>query len=204
MALAEARAGRSPVLVEARVAGQRPLAPNRRGVNNVFMTQAPASHATSRRFEPPNAIQFSVFLDNRVGQLHELLEVFDGIDVRVVGMSVIDAQDHGVVRIVTTDHHQARRTLDHHGAAFSVADILVVQIDSLRNLSSLCQVLIAAEININYAYPLFVRPNRKPVVVLHTDALSLSSQVLERNGFGLLNEEDLNETPPEDDANPAG
>ena len=168
------------------------------------MTQAPTSSSTSRRFEPPNAIQFSVFLDNRVGQLQELLEVFDGIDVRVVGMSVIDAQDHAVVRIVTTDHHQARRSLDQHGAAFSVADILAVQLDSLRNLTSLCQALLTAEINITYAYPLFVRPNRKPVVVIHADDLSLARQVLERNGFGLLNEEDLNETPPGDDANPAG
>ena len=86
------------------------------------------SEQTARGYEPPFNTQFSVFLDNRVGKLLELVDVFDGHSIRLVGLSVIDSADHAVVRLITNDGEQARGLLRSHHMPYSESDILVVKL----------------------------------------------------------------------------
>ncbi|MEX2386383.1 MAG: hypothetical protein WD534_00785, partial [Phycisphaeraceae bacterium] len=56
-----------------------------------------------------------------------------------------------------------------------------------------CQSLLAAEVNIYYAYPLIVQPRGRAVIAVYTDDLLLSAQLLRRKLFTLLAENDLGE-----------
>ena len=154
---------------------------------------------TARGYEPPINTQFSVFLDNRVGKLAELIEIFDGQAIQVVALSIVDSTDHAVIRLVTTDGHQARQLLRSHGFPYSEADILVVELSAGQTLTSMCRYLLAAEINIQYAYTLMVRPHGAAAIALHTDDQILASQILQRKGFCLLGERDLTDYPDTDD-----
>jgi len=161
---------------------------------NEFMTQAPIDAETSRGYEPPQTTQFSVFLANRIGKLHELLEAFEGDPaLRVVALSVVEAADHAVVRVVTNHAGSARRLLRDRGLPFSEAEILIVELGSDQRLGRLCMILLAVEISIHYAYPLMVRPHGAATIALHTDDQVLAGTVLRRKGFGLLGEADLRE-----------
>lgn len=159
------------------------------------MSQSETSDQIAETFEPPFNTQFSVFLDNRVGKLMALLDVFSGHAVTVAGLSVVDSADHAVVRLVTSRAALTRRLLDRHGLPFSEVDILAIELrpEQDQDLKMICLMLIAAEVSIQYAYPLMVQPHGYPVIAIQTDDLVLAGQILCRKCFHLLGENDLGE-----------
>jgi len=157
------------------------------------MSGAPTSDMTAFGYAPPRNVQFSVFLDNRVGKLLELIEIFHGQSLSVAGFSILDAADHAVVRILTSNADLARRLLQRNEMPFSEADILVVELEGDHGLSQACKALLAAELNIHYVYPLLVRPRGQAAVALHTDDHHLACQLLRRRLFTVLAENDLGE-----------
>lgn len=161
------------------------------------MTQVPTFEPqTTPKFEPPYNTQFSVFVDNKVGKLYDVLELFHGHALTVAGFSVIDSTDHAVVRIITSNSDLARRLLERNELPSSEASVLVVEVSPDKPLTEVCRVLTTAEINIHFVYPLMVRPRGLPAVVLHTDDAVLSAQILRRKLFTLFGENDLGGNAP--------
>ncbi|MHC4982043.1 MAG: acetolactate synthase [Planctomycetota bacterium] len=146
---------------------------------------------TARAHQEPFAVQFSVFLANRVGQLHELLEKFDERQVAVVGVSVVDSADWAVIRIVFSDPNKAREILRTANLPFTESNVMLVALASNDSLSEACGHLLGAEVNIHFAYPLTIRTDDNPVMVFHVDDLITATHVLIRHGFKLLGYEDL-------------
>lgn len=144
-----------------------------------------------RAYETPFIRQFNIFMPNRVGRLSELLTLLDEAKVEVAGLSVVDSADWAVVRMVFTDAGKAREKLAGAGVAVTESDVLAVVLDDIDTLSRVCRALVAAELNIQFAYPLFIRHNDCPVLVFHTDDHVLSVQVLTKRGFTLLDHEDM-------------
>ena len=155
------------------------------------MAEVVTPEATARGFEPPRNIQFSVFLDNRVGKLMELLGALDAVALRIVAMSVVDSADHAVVRILTSRADLARRLLTRNHFVFSETDVLVVQLEPEFSIANLCDALLRAELNIFYAYSLIDHPLDKPALVIHCDDPVLACQILRRRMFTVLGENDL-------------
>jgi hypothetical protein len=162
-----------------------------RFVHNEGMVESAVEEQTSRRFQPPYNVQFSVFLDMRVGKLLELLEVFQGQALTLAAMTVIDATDHAVIRVLTSHSVLARRLLQRHNLPHSEADVLVVELPDTQSMSQLSTCLLNAELNIHYVYPLLVRPRGHPAIALHVDDHVLAGQILRRQLFTLLGENDL-------------
>jgi len=150
-----------------------------------------AGNETLQGYSAPSSTQFSVFLDNRVGKMLELIEVFDGRRLRIVALSVIDSADHAVVRLVTTNSALARQTLSKRKLPFSECNILVVELSHEQTLNKLCVALLSAELNLHYAYPLMVRPHGMPTIALHCDDMFLAGNILRSKAFTLLGEKDL-------------
>ncbi len=160
------------------------------------MTQTPDTpleDLTGRASDPPMNTQFSVFLDNRVGKLLELVEIFDGQPLRLAALSVVDSTDHAVVRVITTDADLAAKTLKKHHLPFTETNVLVVGLRRNHRLTKLSLSLLSAEVNIAFAYPLLVRPHGMPAVALHTDDEYVAGEVLRRKEFVLLSEGDLSQ-----------
>lgn len=157
------------------------------------MSSLPVDQMMNMGYEPPRNVQFSVFLDNRVGKLLELIEIFHGQSLKLAGFSILDAADHAVIRLLTSRSDLARRLLQQNSMPFSEADVLVVELDEDHTLSLACKALLACELNIHYAYPLVVRPRGRAAVALHTDDHYLACQLLRKRLFTVLAENDLGE-----------
>ncbi|HRQ71408.1 MAG TPA: hypothetical protein PLU35_00090 [Phycisphaerales bacterium] len=155
------------------------------------MSQAPTPLETTHGYSPPTVRQFSVFLTNRVGQLHDLVAGFDGSKCSICALSVHEASDHAVVRMITSDSDEARRLLREHKVAFCEKDVLIVELSKGHTLTSLCLSLLAAELNIHFAYPLMLRPNGTPTIALAVDDHVLAGQILRRKDFRLFGEADI-------------
>ena len=160
------------------------------------MSPSPIEELTANGYEPPKNTQFSVFLDNRVGKLGDLVTVFDGQPLVLAGFCVIDSADHAVVRLLTSNATLAEQLLQRRRLPFSQDDVLVVELTQRRSLPGLCQALLQAEVNIHFAYPLMVQPRGAPAVVLHTDDMFFVGQMLRRKLYVLLAQNDLGRNAP--------
>lgn len=163
------------------------------------MSQAPTPLEVSHTYAPPVVTQFSVFLTNKVGKLFDLVQAFDGVQCQICALSVHDATDHAVVRIITNKAAIARRILREQGYPHSEKDVLVVELSKGHTLSSLCVALLAAELSIQFAYPLMLRPNGTPTIALSIEDPTLAGQILRRKEFRIFGEGDLPNRPSEHD-----
>lgn len=156
------------------------------------MSQAtPPSSETELGYAPPTVRQFSVFLDNRVGKLLELVRIFDETaSTQLAAFTILDSSDYAVVRAVFSNADAARQVLRRNQYTFSETDIVVVELGTDQSLSGMCAYLLSAELNIRFVYPLLLR-GEQPGVVIAVDDIHLAGQILLRKRFRLLAEEDL-------------
>jgi hypothetical protein len=156
------------------------------------MSEASTPVETTQGYAPPTVTQLSVFLDNRVGKLYDLVEAFaDSPDCYICALSVHEAADHAVVRLITNSAQAAKGILRQSRLPFCEMDVLVVEISKGHTLSSLCLSLLSAELNIQFAYPLMLRPNGSPTIALAVDDKYLAGQILRKKEFRLLGEADI-------------
>ncbi|HIN79650.1 MAG TPA: acetolactate synthase [Planctomycetes bacterium] len=147
---------------------------------------------TEREFSNPQIRQLGLFLDNRVGRLRDVLRFLSAEDVLVHALSIIDGADHAIVRLVVDRPDSAHKALV--DAQFSIVEteVLVVEIpDDRTGLVMICRSLLRGEINIHYAYPMLTRPHGIGALVVHVDILQTAGDLLEEDGFKLLDSSDL-------------
>jgi hypothetical protein len=140
----------------------------------------------------PTIAQFSVFLENRVGQLLELYRSFSGTKVRIVGLSIADSADCCIVRIMLSHSEQGREILRNSELPFAENELIVAELTAgSRTLTDICTALLQGEVNIHYAYSLIVHPHGRAAVAMHVDNVELAGQILRDSGFELVCEADL-------------
>ena len=140
----------------------------------------------------PTIRQFVIFVENRVGQLLDIVRRFEGTKVRVAALSIVDSVDYSVIRIVLTHPEQGRELLERTGIPFLESDVIAVQLPAqTQPMIQICKALLQAEVNIHYSYPLMVHPHGKPAVALHVDNLEMAMETLEEQKCILLREADL-------------
>jgi hypothetical protein len=156
------------------------------------MSQMPLG--TEQGYAPPSVRQFGVFLDNRVGKLLELVQLFDEAhDVTMSAISVLDSSDHAVVRMIFDNADAARFLLRQHGFSFSEVELLVLELDEVNTLTNACLYLLGAELNIRFAYPILPTHPSGPMqlLALAVDDNTFAGQILRRKGFRLMAEDEL-------------
>lgn len=158
-----------------------------------FGDQGGTELSTIRGRDYPGVRQFSIFLENRVGALLDLVRRIEASGNRIVAMSVVDSADCAVIRLILSDPEKAVETLKLAKLAFFECNLLLVQLPpGNAPVGKVCKALLAAEINIHYAYPLMVgSASHRPVLAIHVDDQDTGSQTLEREGFVVLSESDL-------------
>ena len=152
-------------------------------------------YATMRGRNYPTIRQFTVFLENRVGQLLEVIRRFEGSKVRIVALSINDATECAFVRFLLSHPEQGREILERAGLAIIESDLIGVELpEGDQPLLQVCTALLQAEINIVQAYPLIARPHGQPAVALMVDNLDSGLDTLAAKGFTMLTEGDLQDS----------
>ena len=147
---------------------------------------------TMRGQEWPCLHQFCVFMENRVGKLHELLRKLERHDLRVASLSMVDSVDFAVARLVVDQVDHAREILNLGGHTFTEADIIGVQLpQTSQPFTEVLQALMSAEINVHYIYSIPQVRSGGRAAAIHADNLDQAITVLKHKGFTLLTEDDL-------------
>jgi hypothetical protein len=97
--------------------------------------------------------QFSVFLMNKPGVLAGVLSALAAAQVNLLAVTLVDSQEHGVLRLVAEEIPKARSVIQHLGLPVTETDVLCVQLDNRAGaLASVASKLGDSHVNINYAY----------------------------------------------------
>src|SRR5262245_34822263 len=157
-----------------------------------FGGEAETDFATARGRDWPSVRQFNIFLENRLGAMMDLVRRFESTDIRIVSLTVVDSADCAVIRMVFNDTERAREVLEQAKLAFTESDLLVVQLpDHKQPVAQICKALLAAEINIHYAYPLLVGPHGAAALAMHVEDHEQGVNTMSRMGFTIVTENDL-------------
>ncbi len=148
--------------------------------------------STMRGRNYPSIRQFTVFLENRVGQLLEVVRRFEGGKVRIVALSIVDSAECSFVRFLLSHPEQGREVLERAGLALIETDLIGVELpEDNQPLLKICTALLQAEVNIIQAYPLLVQPWGRPAVALMVDNIEMGLETLAEKGFTMISEADL-------------
>lgn len=140
----------------------------------------------------PLCRQLSVFVENRLGQLLRLTRLFENTAVRIVALAVEGATDCAIVRLIVNDPETGLRTLTEGNFAATENELLVVEVPhGERGISSICEALIAGEVNVNYVYPLLARDRHGPSVAIQVDNLSQAAAVLASRKIRMIDQSEL-------------
>lgn len=152
----------------------------------------PPQTAEGAGFEPVRVRQFTVFLENKVGRLQMLLRTLEQGHGHIAALSIEESADSALVRMICSNPDASGAMLREAGFPYGESDLLVVELPkrSRQPLIAICTALLAAEINIHYAYPLLLGASG-PAMALYVDDPTLASQLLIRKGFTLIAESDL-------------
>ncbi len=149
-------------------------------------------YSTMRGRNYPSIRQFTVFLENRVGQLREVVRRFEGSKVRIVALSIVDSAECAFVRFLLSHPEQGREILERAGLPLIESDLIGVELpDDPQPLLKICTALLQAEVNIIQAYPLLLRPHGKPAVAIMVDNIEMAMETLAARDFTMITEGDL-------------
>lgn len=147
---------------------------------------------TVRGRDYPTIRQFTVFLENRVGQLMEVVRRFEGSNVRIVALTISDSTECALVRFLLSDPEAGREILERAGLAIVESDLIGVEMPKTSQpLLQICTALLRAEVNITQVYPLLMRPHGRPAVALMVDNIEHGLETLESKGFHAIHEAEL-------------
>lgn len=146
---------------------------------------------TTRGREPEAVLQFSVFMPNRLGRLHEVVRHLAEQEVHLLALTVLDTTDSTILRFVTDDPGRARELLSGDGFAFVESRLVVVELAYERQLKDVMAALLEAELNIHYTYPFLTRPGGRSALCISIENPEIAEEALQKHRFTVLHQGDI-------------
>lgn len=134
--------------------------------------------------------QLSVFLENKQGQLAEVVKTISNAGVNIRALSIAESKDFGILRVIVSDTNKAKEVLG-ETAVCKTTDVIAVKMDD--NAGALCKVLSVfeeAKINVDYSYA-FTAKDTGAYVVFRVDNVAEGEKALLDKGITLICKDDI-------------
>ena len=134
--------------------------------------------------------QVSVFLDNHPGSLFDTMSQLDKNKIKVFALSIADAGEFGLVRLITEEPAKASKILE--DSEFNLAkskkntEVTATFISEQNTLSKITKILGDGGINIEYAYSSAVHVDGKVALILRPSNVEQAEKMLTAAGIVVL------------------
>ena len=99
--------------------------------------------------------QLSVFMENKVSRLNEVLLQLKTSKVNVLSLSLADTSEFGVLRLIVDNPEEGRKVLKENGFSARLTKVLAIKLpNEVGTLQSVLEVLGNAGMNVEYMYVL--------------------------------------------------
>lgn len=131
--------------------------------------------------------QISVFLENKKGRLYEALKALAEAKVNIRALSIADTSDFGILRMIVNDPELAKKALEEAGFTTKISNVIAVGVkDEPGGLSRVLKILFEGDINVEYVYAFVEKSGEEALVVLRTNNLDKTIDLLKEAGVKLL------------------
>jgi hypothetical protein len=134
--------------------------------------------------------QVGVFLDNKPGSLSEMLGHLDRLQIKIYALSIAEAGEYGVIRMIVADPEKAAQVLE--DSNFNLAkskkntEVIAILISDKNPISKITKILGEGSVNIEYAYSSAVHYDGKFVLVLKPREVEKAEKALKDNEVSIL------------------
>ncbi len=145
--------------------------------------------------DKPRIRQLAILLENRVGALQRVLGRLEREVVQIRAITILEAADHAVIRIVVDKPTIALSALRSNGFDPIETELLGVAIPVDRKFAvrRVLSALLSAEMNLSYLYPVSYPVRGRSVIAIQVENLDSAGDVLTRAGFQLIDQQDLSD-----------
>lgn len=136
--------------------------------------------------------QLSVFLENKKGRLYEALSVLakEGINIRA--LTIADTSDFGILRMIVNNAESAKKALEAAGFTTKITNVVAIGVkDRPGGLAEVLKYLYEADINVEYLYAFVEKSGEEAVVVLRTNNLDKTIDILSQRGIKLFDSQTI-------------
>lgn len=131
--------------------------------------------------------QISVFLENKSGRLADVTKVLGDAGINLLGMTIADTADFGILRIIVTDTEKTMQVLANHHFTAKMTDVLAIEVDDRPNgLSLIMEIFCKNNINIEYLYFTVDRRSGRHLVILKTENPDRALSIIAANRLTTL------------------
>ena len=136
----------------------------------------------------------SVFLENKPGQLAEFTKLLEKNEIDMRAMSLADAEDFGILRIIVDDSYKTVCVLKDAGYVCSITPVLAVEIpDKPGSLVKVLDILGENGINLEYTYAFITRKKDVAYMILRVTDNEKAGDVLSKNGIRIYCQHEISE-----------
>ncbi len=138
--------------------------------------------------------QLSVFVQNEIGSLASVTTVLKDNSINLRAIASFDTPEFAILRIVVDKPEEAKELLNASGFVVRMSTAVAVELEDRPGvLDHMLHVIADANLGINYIYSIVMRSGKAPLMILNTDDLTKTAEVLKGNGFIIAEEEDVTE-----------
>jgi len=134
--------------------------------------------------------QLSIFLENKSGRLHEVLEALRSKQINITALTIADTLEYGIVRLLVSDPEEACTLLKSLGFSVNLTEVISLSVS--HKAGSLCEVLEKfSEVKLSIEYMYAFSLGEKAIVVLRTDNHQKAFEIIERHKFSLISGDEI-------------
>lgn len=128
--------------------------------------------------------QISVFLENKPGQLSDFINVLAAHQIDMRALSIAEAQDYGVLRIIVDKPEQTEKILREENWICSSTDVLAVTVpDTPGSLTRILAALADNNISLAYTYAFLASQAGSACIVMRVTDNAAAQQILRQAGI---------------------
>lgn len=136
--------------------------------------------------------QLSLFVENRPGRMAKVSKTLSDAGVNIRAMTIAEAGDFGVIRMVVDDPDKGYKVLHDNGFTVSTTDVLAVEMrDTPGGLYEIVNTLGENNINVDYAYAFVTARAQKAMLILRVDNIAKARQGLSEKGVKIATKEEI-------------
>jgi hypothetical protein len=131
--------------------------------------------------------QLSVFVENAPGHILAPCRALAEAGVNIRALSLADAQQFGILRMIVPDWREATRILDAHGFAAKVTEVLAVEVDDRPGgMADVLAAMDGSGMNIEYMYAFPYVGGDKAILIFRFADTDAAIAHLQAAGINLL------------------
>lgn len=136
--------------------------------------------------------QISIFVENKPGRMARVAKTLSDVGVNIRALTIAEAGDFGVIRMVVDDTEKGYRVLRENGLTVSETDVLAVELkDVPGGLYEIAKTLGDHTINMDYAYAFVTAKSERAMLILRVDDIKRATQVLQEAGVRIATREEI-------------